>query len=208
MFNPNGSFEVVNSTVLLMFNFSVMEEIKVVKKRVRDESEGTESDIDSPEDLDSFMRSFEEEITASPSAAGGGEAEVVDLTSDSGDSQPDLGYLLGASDDELGIPPPMSSPGGLETELRTEPVRVESARLNSEASFGRFRVMIRLDMGSGRRITITVNTWRWTVCLTIRIWVSGRVNMNGDPKRCRLNRVDFLVFPTYVILLGLGKEYC
>ncbi|KAK6134069.1 hypothetical protein DH2020_032166 [Rehmannia glutinosa] len=126
-----------------------MEEIKVVKKRVRDESEGTESDIDSPEvkrlrenlldsldddpefctsnqDLDSFMRSFEEEITASPSAAGGGEAEVVDLTSDSGDSQPDLGYLLGASDDELGIPPPMSSPGGLETELRTEPVRVES----------------------------------------------------------------------------------
>ncbi|KAI3467103.1 hypothetical protein Pfo_023766 [Paulownia fortunei] len=127
-----------------------MEEVKMVKKRVRDESEEPESDIDSPEvkrlrenlldsfdddpefctsnqDLDSFMKSFEEEITASPSAAGGGVATVVvDVASDSGDSRLDLGYLLEASDDELGIPPPTSSPGGLENELRTELVRVES----------------------------------------------------------------------------------
>ncbi|GFP85339.1 hypothetical protein PHJA_000677600 [Phtheirospermum japonicum] len=112
----------------------------MAKKRVRDEYESLELDIDSPEvkrlrdnlldsldddpeicasnqDLDSFMKSFEEEITASPSAAAvrGGA---------SGESRPDLGYLLGASDDELGIPPPTtsSSPGELGAEL----VRVES----------------------------------------------------------------------------------
>ncbi|KAL8536633.1 hypothetical protein ACS0TY_011996 [Phlomoides rotata] len=46
------------------------------------------------------MKSFEEEITASATV------EVVDLDSEFGDSRPDLGYLLGASDDELGIPSP------------------------------------------------------------------------------------------------------
>lgn len=118
-----------------------MEEVKEAKKRVRDESEEPESDITSPEvkrlredlldsldddpefctsnqDLDSFMKSFEEEITASPG--------VVDLVSESGESQPDLGYLLEASDDELGIPPPTASPVGLENELKTELVPVES----------------------------------------------------------------------------------
>ncbi|PSR84933.1 Protein like [Actinidia chinensis var. chinensis] len=90
------------------------------KKRVRDDSD--ESELDSPEvkrlrddllgtlddsdlcttnpDLDSFMKSFEEEISASPSPA-----PVVELTSDSGESRPDFGFLLEASDDELGIPP-------------------------------------------------------------------------------------------------------
>ncbi|PIN05959.1 Non-specific serine/threonine protein kinase [Handroanthus impetiginosus] len=126
-----------------------MEEGKVVKKRVRDELEVLESDIDSPEvkrlrenlldsldddseictstqDLDSFMKSFEEEITASPSAAGGGtEVGVIGVASDSGESRLDLGYLLEASDDELGIPPP-NSPGGVKNELRSELVRVES----------------------------------------------------------------------------------
>ncbi|GFQ01635.1 hypothetical protein PHJA_002307400 [Phtheirospermum japonicum] len=76
------------------------------------------------------MKSFEEEITASPSVVAGrggasvSEAEVVDVLSGSGESRPDLGYLLGASDDELGIPPPTtsSSPGELGAEL----VRVES----------------------------------------------------------------------------------
>ncbi|KAI3453020.1 hypothetical protein Pfo_009683, partial [Paulownia fortunei] len=133
-----------------------MEDLKV-KKRGRDDSEEPELDIDSPEvkrlrenlldgldddaefcttsqDLDSFMKSFEEEITASPSAAGGEAALVVDLTSDSGESRPDLGYLLEASDDELGLPPTASSPGGLENVLRTELVRVESdsSELGSE----------------------------------------------------------------------------
>lgn len=47
-------------------------------------------------DLDSFMKSSEKEFTASPSAGGRelAEVEVVDLTSDSGESRPDLGYLL------------------------------------------------------------------------------------------------------------------
>lgn len=55
------------------------------------------------QDLDSVIRSFEEEILqASPSAA---TQAVAELASDSGESQPELGYLLEASDDELGLPP-------------------------------------------------------------------------------------------------------
>ncbi|KAG6406117.1 hypothetical protein SASPL_133714 [Salvia splendens] len=81
-------------------------------------------------DLDSFMKSFEEEITTSPTSSHGsgaaeerivesasdcgesGEVEegIVELVSDSGESRPDLGYLLEASDGELGIPPPAASP--------------------------------------------------------------------------------------------------
>lgn len=114
------------------------------KKRGREESEEADFEICSPEvkrlrenlldtldddtelytpsqDLDSFMKSFEEEITASPSARGSA-VQLVDLTSDSGDSRPDLGYLLEASDDELGLPPTASSSGEATTEL----VRVES----------------------------------------------------------------------------------
>lgn len=54
--------------------------------------------------LDSVIRSFEEEILVpSPAMA------AQDLTSDSGKSQPELGYLLGASDDELGLPPTVAS---------------------------------------------------------------------------------------------------
>ncbi|KAG6672498.1 hypothetical protein I3842_16G060400 [Carya illinoinensis] len=89
------------------------------KKRVRDDLEES-SELDSPEvkrlrenllgflddsdpdptfqDLASVMKSFEEEISRST-------APVVDLTSDSGESPPELGYLLEASDDELGLPP-------------------------------------------------------------------------------------------------------
>ncbi|XP_047958620.1 uncharacterized protein LOC125204105 [Salvia hispanica] len=120
------------------------------KKRGRGESEEAELEIYSPEvkrlrenlldgfddevefcaaaqDLDLFMKSFEEEIIASPGEA----VELVDLTSDSGDSRPDLGYLLGASDDELGLPPTASSSSSLEV---TELVRVESdsSELGSE----------------------------------------------------------------------------
>ncbi|KAL3636094.1 hypothetical protein CASFOL_020641 [Castilleja foliolosa] len=128
-----------------------MEDLKVVnKKRGRDELDSGELiDTDSPEvkriradlldgmeddetefctagqDLDSFMKSFEEEITASSSAGSGG-GEVVDLTSGSGESRPDLGYLLEASDDELGIPPTAASPVGLGSELRDVLDRVES----------------------------------------------------------------------------------
>ncbi|KAL2234985.1 uncharacterized protein LOC105161068 [Sesamum indicum] len=129
-----------------------MEDMKLSKKRVRDEAEESESDIDSPEvkrlrenlldsldddaefctstqDLDSFMKSFQEEIAASTSAGDGG---AVDVGADRGESRPELGYLLEASDDELGLPPPTSSPGGMKNEL------TELDRFESDASeFGR-----------------------------------------------------------------------
>lgn len=50
--------------------------------------------------LDSVIRSFEEEIRVPAPAPA-----VAGMTSDSGESQPELGYLLEASDDELGLPP-------------------------------------------------------------------------------------------------------
>lgn len=54
-------------------------------------------------DLDSVIKSFEDEIIqSSPSLA---RPPASEFNSDSGDSQPDLGYLLEASDDELGLPP-------------------------------------------------------------------------------------------------------
>ncbi|XP_052199694.1 uncharacterized protein LOC127806437 [Diospyros lotus] len=93
-----------------------MEEVSC-RKRVRDDWD--ESELDSPEvkrlrddllgnlddsdlctaspDLDSFMKTFADEISASP-------APAVSATG-SGDSQPELGFLLEASDDELGLPP-------------------------------------------------------------------------------------------------------
>ncbi|KAE8666071.1 protein NIM1-INTERACTING 2-like [Hibiscus syriacus] len=55
--------------------------------------------------------SFEEEISVAPSTSTE-SVQVVDLTSDSGESKPDLGYLLEASDDELGLPPPTASTTG------------------------------------------------------------------------------------------------
>lgn len=53
--------------------------------------------------LDSVIKSFEEEIQVPAAPA---LAPPVETTSVSGDSsQPELGYLLEASDDELGLPP-------------------------------------------------------------------------------------------------------
>ncbi|ESW32362.1 hypothetical protein PHAVU_002G315700 [Phaseolus vulgaris] len=49
------------------------------------------------EDLDSFIRSFEEEILAPPSNP--------NLAPEPEAFKPNLGYLLEASDDELGLPP-------------------------------------------------------------------------------------------------------
>ncbi|XP_059454187.1 uncharacterized protein LOC132184532 [Corylus avellana] len=69
--------------------------------------------------LDSVIRSFEEEILVpSPAMA------AQELTSDSGESQPELGYLLGASDDELGLPPTAASASG--EEARIEAVDFET----------------------------------------------------------------------------------
>ncbi|PON41995.1 hypothetical protein PanWU01x14_285270 [Parasponia andersonii] len=107
-------------------------------KRLREDLLGFLDDSDpdpSTQDLDLVMKSLEEEIsTASCSATSlptplqaelaPAPVMVVDLTSDSGESQPDLDYLLEASDDELGLPPSNSSEEALKEE--TELVRVSS----------------------------------------------------------------------------------
>ncbi|KAH9778635.1 hypothetical protein WN944_014116 [Citrus x changshan-huyou] len=54
------------------------------------------------QDLDSVIRSFEEEILVPEQAP-----PVV--TSDAGEARPELGFLLEASDDELGLPPSFST---------------------------------------------------------------------------------------------------
>ena len=66
------------------------------------------------QDLDSVIRSFEEEILV-PGPA--------NMMSDSGESRPELGYLLEASDDELGLPPSFSSGGD---EQKPETVGLET----------------------------------------------------------------------------------
>jgi hypothetical protein len=91
------------------------------KKRLRDDSEESEresseakrlrddlldflNDSDptpSTQDLDSVMKSLQDEISASSSST-----TSLRVTSDSGESQAQIGYLLEASDDELGLPPP------------------------------------------------------------------------------------------------------
>ncbi|CAI9117511.1 OLC1v1018911C1 [Oldenlandia corymbosa var. corymbosa] len=84
-------------------------------------------------ELDSFMKSFEEEILSGkpvPAPATNPAPVVVDLTLKSDDSQPDnLGFLLGASDDELGIPPSR----GVETDGGEVPI-TELVRAESDSS--------------------------------------------------------------------------
>lgn len=93
-------------------------------KRLRDDLLEFFDDADhntaSTQDLDSVMKSLQEEISASPSTAS------RRVTSDSGESQAQIGYLLEASDDELGLPPPGNSsvPEGKSEEA--ELVRVSS----------------------------------------------------------------------------------
>ncbi|KAK7269754.1 hypothetical protein RIF29_22489 [Crotalaria pallida] len=96
-----------------------------LKKRVRDDSdesflESSESkrfrddlleffdDADltpSNHDLESVIKSLQDEISASSSSS----PVPINVTSNSGESQPPIGYLLEASDDELGLPPPVNS---------------------------------------------------------------------------------------------------
>ncbi|KAL8205333.1 hypothetical protein R6Q57_008884, partial [Mikania cordata] len=52
-------------------------------------------------DLDSFMKSFQDEISPAPEVVTSKSFESVEFT----ESQPELGFLLEASDDELGLPP-------------------------------------------------------------------------------------------------------
>ncbi|CAI8583923.1 unnamed protein product [Vicia faba] len=72
-------------------------------KRLRDDLLEFLNDSDpapSSQDLDSVMKSLQEEISASSSST------TIRVTSDSGESHAQIGYLLEASDDELGLPPP------------------------------------------------------------------------------------------------------
>ncbi|XP_047175821.1 uncharacterized protein LOC124843201 [Vigna umbellata] len=102
------------------------------KKRVRDDSD--DSVLESPEtkrlrddlleffddaddapstqDLDSVMKSLQEEISG--------------VTSGSGESQAQIGYLLEASDDELGLPPAGSSSVPENKNEENELIRVAS----------------------------------------------------------------------------------
>ena len=75
--------------------------------------------------LDSVIKSFEEEILV-PAPAPAVPA-VIDQTSDSGESQPELGYLLEASDDELGLPPTTSS---------GEEVKIEAVDFEASSAVG------------------------------------------------------------------------
>ncbi|TKY50824.1 hypothetical protein E2542_SST22330 [Spatholobus suberectus] len=104
------------------------------KKRVRDDDSDELSVLESPEakrlrddlleffddaddapstqDLDSVMKSLQEEISA--------------VASHSGESQAQMGYLLEASDDELGLPPAGNSSAPEEKSEEAELVRVAS----------------------------------------------------------------------------------
>ncbi|KAL2559016.1 hypothetical protein Fot_03755 [Forsythia ovata] len=95
-------------------------EVKRLKEDLLETLEDDPDFVSTNLDLESFMRSFQDEIGGSP------PLDVVDLTSDSGESQPELGYLLEASDDELGLPPSTASPSVVENDGLTELARVEA----------------------------------------------------------------------------------
>ncbi|KAK3001978.1 hypothetical protein RJ639_022390 [Escallonia herrerae] len=99
-------------------------EVKRLRHDLFDVLDESDDACTTNQDLDSFMKSFEEEISASGSSSPA--VAVVDLTSESGESQPELGYLLEASDDELGIPPSVTSPSEVDNRAETESVRVFS----------------------------------------------------------------------------------
>lgn len=74
-------------------------------------------DVDpAADDLATVMKILEEEIASSPSL-------TPATGSDSGGSQPELGYLLEASDDDLGLPPTESSTSGGDEEEDLDALR-------------------------------------------------------------------------------------
>lgn len=74
-------------------------------KRIQDDLLNILDESDEPiiQGLDSVIRSFEEEILVPDFGTGTANAESCGVG-----SQPELGYLLEASDDELGLPPTFS----------------------------------------------------------------------------------------------------
>ncbi|KAH7832803.1 hypothetical protein Vadar_000116 [Vaccinium darrowii] len=113
-------------------------------KRVRDDSD--ESEFDSPEvkrvrddllgnlddsdlcatgpDLDSFMKSFYEEISP----------PTVNLTSHPGESPAGFGFLLEASDDELGLPPANTTPATEQERKKEDELERVSSNSSGELS--------------------------------------------------------------------------
>ncbi|XP_022754840.1 uncharacterized protein LOC111303083 [Durio zibethinus] len=77
--------------------------------------------------LDSVIKSFEEEILVPT------KATLPVMSSDSGDFRPELGFLLEASDDELGLPPSFSS---VEEEQKVGTVDVEEGGGLGAVGFG------------------------------------------------------------------------
>ncbi|XP_026383557.1 uncharacterized protein LOC113279059 [Papaver somniferum] len=87
--NKDDSFELLESSL--------------ETKRIRENLlilDDDESDKSITQDLDSVMKSFEEEISLPPPEDMNNFVVGGDV-----DEQPDLGFLLEASDDELGLPP-------------------------------------------------------------------------------------------------------
>ncbi|KAG2261499.1 hypothetical protein Bca4012_013758 [Brassica carinata] len=82
-------------------------------KRLRDDLFDDSGHDPATPDLDSLMKSFEDELSNTTARA-------------SGETQPDLGYLFEASDDELGLPPPPPPPPPSEETKETELARASS----------------------------------------------------------------------------------
>lgn len=114
MEDPNRKKRVISSESLLESPES---------KRIRDDILEFFDDSDltpSAQDLDSIMKSLQEEISASSSPA------PLHVTANSGDTQPQIGYLLEASDDDLGLPPPGNSSAPEGKKEDAELIRVSS----------------------------------------------------------------------------------
>ncbi|KAJ8560598.1 hypothetical protein K7X08_022458 [Anisodus acutangulus] len=108
--NPSSSkFDETDEDVDV--NSSEAKQIREDILDILDEPETVTDDVPEVHDLDSLIKSFEEEIIHP-------HQTVIDLTlTDSGDSsQSDLGYLLEASDDELGLPPTVSPTNHIDAE--------------------------------------------------------------------------------------------
>ncbi|VVB11363.1 unnamed protein product [Arabis nemorensis] len=95
-------------------------DVKRLKDDLFDDS-GHDSAI---QDLDSVMKSFEVELSTTTT-------ELI-----SGETQPDLGYLFEASDDELGLPPPPPQPPTIPptSSQETEETVTELVRASSDSS--------------------------------------------------------------------------
>lgn len=98
-------------------------EVKQIRENILDildEPETvTDGTVPENQDLDSVIKSFEEEIL--PSSTVPSRQTFIDLTlSDSSEFQSDLGYLLEASDDQLGLPPTFSPENHIDAKSRLE----------------------------------------------------------------------------------------